>query len=104
MGLFLRKSFRLGPVRINLSKSGLGLSTGIKGARVGIGPSGSYVHGGRHGLYYRKQLTSGQSHSQSSVGQDKGCATLLLLVVIVGIFIGLLRWFIANPMYFIIGT
>jgi hypothetical protein len=54
MSVFLRKSFGSGPLRLNLSKSGLGLSGGITGARVGIGPKGAYVHGGRKGVYYRK--------------------------------------------------
>ena len=37
MGFYLRKSVRVGPVRFNLSKSGIGMSTGIKGFRVGTG-------------------------------------------------------------------
>jgi len=28
----------LGPLRLNLSKSGLGASVGVRGARIGIGP------------------------------------------------------------------
>jgi hypothetical protein len=57
MGFYLRKSIRLGPVRLNLSKSGLGLSLGVKGLRYGIRPNGkSYVHAGRYGVYYRKEL------------------------------------------------
>lgn len=34
MGLRMRKSFKLGPFRINLSKSGVGYSYGVKGYRV----------------------------------------------------------------------
>ena len=34
MGLRFRKSINLGPVRVNLSKSGVGYSVGVKGARV----------------------------------------------------------------------
>lgn len=34
MGLRFRKSFSIGPVRINLSKSGVGYSIGGKGLRV----------------------------------------------------------------------
>jgi len=56
MGWYLRKSFRLGPLRLNLSKSGLGVSAGITGLRVGTGPRGSYVHAGRGGLYFRQRL------------------------------------------------
>lgn len=56
MGWYLRKSLRLGPLRFNLSKSGLGASVGIKGLRVGTGPRGRYLHAGREGLYYRASL------------------------------------------------
>ena len=58
MGWYLRKSFGIGPIRLNLSKSGLGLSAGIKGLRIGTGPRDSYIHGGREGLYYRQSLGS----------------------------------------------
>lgn len=54
MAFYIRKAFKTGPIRFNLSKSGLGLSAGVTGARVGISSRGLYVHGGRHGLYYRK--------------------------------------------------
>ena len=58
MGWYLRKSIRFGPVRLNLSKSGLGLSAGVKGFRVGTGPRGNYVHAGRGGIYFRSSLGS----------------------------------------------
>jgi hypothetical protein len=56
MGWYLRKSLKIGPLRINLSKSGLGGSVGVKGLRVGTGPRGRYLHAGREGLYYRASL------------------------------------------------
>src|SRR3954468_10310539 len=56
MGLYLRKSLRVGPLRFNLSGSGIGVSTGIPGLRIGTGPRGNYIHAGRGGLYYRKSL------------------------------------------------
>lgn len=62
MGFYLRKGFNFGPLRLNLSRSGLGASFGVKGARIGIGPKGSYIHMGRGGLYYRQTLTPGRSH------------------------------------------
>ena len=61
MGFYLRKSLRVGPVRFNLSKSGVGVSAGIKGLRVGTGPRGNYIHMGRGGLYYRASLPTGGS-------------------------------------------
>ena len=60
MGFYLRKSFRAGPIRFNLSKSGIGASAGVTGARLGMSSTGrAYVHGGRGGLYYRKSLGGG---------------------------------------------
>lgn len=37
MGFYIRKSFGLGPVRLNLSKRGIGTSVGMKGARISQG-------------------------------------------------------------------
>jgi len=56
IGFSFRKSLRMGPVRLNLSKSGLGVSAGVKGLRVSTGPRGSYLNAGRKGLYYRRKL------------------------------------------------
>lgn len=56
MGFYIRDSIRVGPFRFNLSKSGVGVSVGVRGARVGSGPRGNYVHMGAHGLYYRATL------------------------------------------------
>lgn len=68
MSFYIRKSIRCGPVRFNLSKSGIGLSGGVKGFRIGTGPKGNYVHMGRGGLYYRKyQSSSAQSRSSSGM-------------------------------------
>lgn len=56
MGFYLRKALRLGPLRVNLSANGIGLSAGVRGARFGVDAGGHpYVHAGRHGLYYRKR-------------------------------------------------
>jgi DNA polymerase III epsilon subunit family exonuclease len=56
MGFYIRKSVKAGPFRFNLSKSGLGVSAGVPGFRVGTGPRGNYVQMGRGGLYYRATL------------------------------------------------
>lgn len=58
MGWYLHKSVRMGPVRWNISRSGIGVSTGIRGLRIGTGPRGPYVAGGRGGLYFRQNLTA----------------------------------------------
>jgi hypothetical protein len=75
MPFYLRKAISAGPFRFNLSKSGVGLSVGVKGLRFGIGPRGNYIHGGRGGLYYRTSLGStGQKGRQPSPSQDGGGA------------------------------
>lgn len=63
MPFYMRKSVKVGPFRFNLSKSGVGVSAGVKGFRVGTGPRGNYVHMGRGGLYYRATLPSGKPQS-----------------------------------------
>ena len=61
MGFYLRKSISVGPLRFNVSKSGLGVSAGVKGLRFGVGPRGNYVHLGRGGLYYRATIPPSSS-------------------------------------------
>ena len=72
MPFFLRKAISTGPFRFNLSKSGVGLSVGVKGLRFGLlGPRGNYIYAGRGGLYYRKSLNSaGQKVPQPSPSQN----------------------------------
>ena len=60
MGFYIRKSVSVGPFRFNLSKSGIGVSAGIKGLRVGTGPRGNYITVGRGGLYYRATIPTAQ--------------------------------------------
>lgn len=54
MGFYFRKSKNIGGLRFNFSKSGIGVSTGVKGVRVGTGPHGNYINIGANGIYYRK--------------------------------------------------
>lgn len=67
MGFYFRKSFNAGPVRLNLSKSGIGVSAGVKGLRVGTGPHGTYIAGGREGFYFREHLSSTSTDDESSL-------------------------------------
>lgn len=63
MSWYIRKSVKAGPVRFNLSKSGIGASVGITGFRIGIKPNGrSYIHAGRYGLYYREEFGSNKTN------------------------------------------
>ena len=64
---YLRKSVSLGPIRFNLSKSGVGASVGVTGFRIGMRPDGSsYMHAGRYGLYMREELGGRKSESQAA--------------------------------------
>ncbi len=65
MGFYLKKSISFGPLRFNFSKSGIGLSAGVKGFRFGTGPRGNYVHMGRGGLYYRATLPKHKPQKQT---------------------------------------
>ncbi|CAG1022004.1 hypothetical protein MTYM_01417 [Methylococcales bacterium] len=56
MSFYIRKSVKLGPLRLNFSKSGIGISAGVKGARISTGPRGTYIHMGGNGIYYRKRI------------------------------------------------
>ena len=71
MGFYIRKSVRCGPFRFNLSKSGIGVSTGVPGFRIGTGPRGTYVHMGRGGLYYRKTLSLSNNARRTQQGQPQ---------------------------------
>jgi hypothetical protein len=69
VGYFFRRSANFGPLRLNFSKSGIGASVGVKGARVTLTPLGTtYVTVGSHGVYYRETLnTGGQQRTPGEV-------------------------------------
>src|SRR5690348_876484 len=71
MGLYFRKSVRVGLLRFNFSKSGIGVSAGVPGFRVGTGPRGNYVHMGRGGVYYRASLPVARGQAAPSVRHDQ---------------------------------
>jgi hypothetical protein len=68
MSFYLRKSLSVGPFRFNLSGSGVGMSVGVKGFRVGAGPRGNYVHLGRGGVYYRHTFSAPPLSPQRGAG------------------------------------
>jgi hypothetical protein len=70
MPAYLRKAFTFGPFRLNLSKSGLGLSFGVTGLRIGTGPKGPYIHAGRGGLYFRKSLKDIQENQNEIIEEE----------------------------------
>lgn len=60
MGFRIQKSIRLGKfLRLNISKSGFGVSAGLGPVRIGTGPYGTYVSADLPGPFsYRKRLNS----------------------------------------------
>ena len=80
MGFYIRKSLKLGPIRLNFSKSGVGASTGVKGARIGVNAQGKkYLHLGRGGIYYRETLPENRAGGGVPWG-------IVFLVAIVALF------------------
>ena len=72
MGISFKKSLNTGPFRINLSKSGVSVSCGVKGMRAGVNSKGkSYVSGGEAGINIRKQLKN-----------NSGCAGVIFVTII----------------------
>lgn len=66
MAWYLRKSVSIGPIRFNISKSGIGTSVGIKGFRIGVKSNGrSYIHAGKYGLYYREEFDGAKQNVQT---------------------------------------
>lgn len=79
MGFFFRKQLKLTKkMNLNLSKSGIGLSGGVTGARLSVGPSGVYVNAGRKGIYFRKKITFdlGNKNTQPRSPKDNGAKSM----------------------------
>jgi hypothetical protein len=100
MGLYIRKSFKAGPIRLNLSKSGLGASIGVKGLRVGSGPRGSYIHAGRGGLYYREKIGSSRKYPSTSQGTTSSLGIIGGLIALIFAIL-VIQWFVENPAVFV---
>jgi len=56
VGWYFRKSKKLGPFRVTVSKSGVSVSAGVKGARITKGPRGTHLTVGAGGFYCRERL------------------------------------------------
>ncbi len=59
-----RRSIGIGPLRINFSKSGIGASVGVRGARVGVNSRGKgYSHLSAGGFFVRNRIGAGEPSS-----------------------------------------
>jgi hypothetical protein len=79
MGWSYRKSVSIGPIRINLSKSGVGYSVGGRGFRTGIRANGRrysrYTLPGTGMSYYQ-----GQDRTSRGPATTSGCAIVLAVL------------------------
>ncbi|BAL23701.1 hypothetical protein AZKH_1379 [Azoarcus sp. KH32C] len=76
MGLTFSKSVRFGAVRFNFSGSGIGMSVGIPGLRIGTGPRGAYISGGVGGFRYRRSLSAAPSRTPARLPDGQGVPAL----------------------------
>lgn len=77
MGFRFQRSVRIVKgVRLNISKSGLGVSVGPRGAKLTIGPSGTHVHAGLPGtgLYHRQKIGGSSGDGYASAGRSASSA------------------------------
>lgn len=85
MGFYFRKSFKAGPARINLSKSGVGWSVGTKGFRFG------------HRAGSGRSKSSGASAKESGIGFFWKfllfIVTVIAIVFVVSLIIALIKEF-----------
>jgi Protein of unknown function (DUF4236) len=93
MGWSFRRSKSLGLFRLNFSKSGIGYSFGVKGARIGVNSKGKqYVRGGipGTGLYYQSSLPDAQHAQPGQTPQSTASVSplgILIALLVVGFII-----------------
>jgi hypothetical protein len=86
MGLRFQRRVNFGPFRLNFSRSGVGMSVGVPGFRVGVRPNGrkySRVSLPGTGVGYQHEFPASNRPSRSgaqSPPQGAGCALVILTV------------------------
>lgn len=67
MGWSIRRSIKLGKhLRLNFSKSGIGISTGVKGATVSVSKRGVRASVGKGGIRYSKNISFKSNNTNKS--------------------------------------
>jgi len=83
MGWNLRKPFNFGPLRINLSKKGVGYSVGVRGFRIGRDAKGrDYSQTSIPGTGIYKRTYSGQAAGRQNWSIAALIAVFLILLLI----------------------
>jgi hypothetical protein len=73
VGFFFRPGINVGPVRLNFSTKGVGISTGTAGARVGVSPGmRPFVGTSVGGAVYRKYLDENGKSKKRRQGKGNG--------------------------------
>jgi hypothetical protein len=90
MGWSFRRSKSFGLFKLNFSKSGVGFSFGVPGARVGVNSKGKrYLRGGipGTGLYYQSSLPDGEQGQTSQSTSSISPLGIVIALVVVGVII-----------------
>ena len=88
MGIFFRKSVSIGPVRLNFSRSGVGISAGVRGLRAGVTARGkSYLAGGRYGIYFRQNLSSRGESPEHNIEAGGHWIAIIVIVFVLGFIV-----------------
>jgi Protein of unknown function (DUF4236) len=90
MGWSFRRSKSFGLFRLNFSKSGLGFSFGVPGARVGMNSKGKkYLRGGipGTGLYYQSSLPDAQPGQSPQPTSGVSPLGILIALFVIGVII-----------------
>jgi hypothetical protein len=90
MGWSFRRCKSFGLFKLNFSKSGVGFSVGVPGARVGVNSKGKkYVRGGfpGTGLYYQSSMPDAQPGQQPQRKASISSLGILIVVLVVGLII-----------------
>jgi hypothetical protein len=90
MGLFVRKLISLGPLALNFSKSGIGISAGVRGLRAGVSSHRRvYTSAGLPGTGLRFVKYYRHHHASEPPAHAAAFAIGFLLPFVILIFIAL---------------
>jgi len=71
---------------MNLSKSGMAVSTGVKGLSVSSGTRGTYLNAGAKGFYYRTRLNPKRLKPKAALRSSPLWIVVVLGIVLAGLF------------------
>ncbi len=103
MGLRFRKSISLGKgVKMNIGKSGVGFSAGIKGARIGVNSRGTYTSTSIPGTGISSVNYVKSSNNSNDINTDSADVSPIATAVTIFIVIDLIIFIISSLMGWIV--